>query len=88
MTLADTAVDAISKSGVMTVVWGDGILTEICYDAGIKARHPLHAMQKVLAALANDDRFEAFYIRGTRTRRSRTRRVRAFKLKEEFRTGD
>lgn len=83
MKIADVAVDAIRKSGVMTVVWGDGILTEICYDAGVEARHPLHAMQKVLAALSRDDRFEAFHIRG-HDARGRSRRVRAFKLKDEY----
>jgi hypothetical protein len=83
-TLADTAVRMIKASGLMTVVWGDGILVDICFNAGVPYEHPLHAMQKTLAALAKDERFEAFHIRGNDSR-GRQRRVRAFKLKEAFR---
>lgn len=82
-TIADHAVRIMRECDITIVMWGDGVLTTIGDDAGVKARHPLDVMGAVLAGLSRDKaRFEPCYIRGHDSA-GRSRKVRGFKLKEE-----
>jgi len=86
-TIAAAAVRIMRERDVKIVMWGDGILADIGGAVPVKgdqSTHPLAQMQRVLAALGRDDRFEACKIRG-HDNAGRPRTVRGFELKEASR---
>jgi len=66
-------------------MWGDGLIVDACSHLFKgKNNHPLNVMQAAIDGLAKDDRFKKFKIRGMDAS-ARSRVVRCFELKEEFR---
>lgn len=87
MSIADTAIKLMTRDNRKTIMWGDGLLVDICHEAGVKAHHPIVAMQKVLAALERDHRFTKHMTLG-HDHRARPRRVRSFEIKWQFCSGE
>lgn len=83
MRIADVAERVMRERDLGSVMYGDGVLTDIYsqfHDGRRHGVHPLLAMAKVLNALEWDDRFEKTIIRG-HDRSGKPRPVRCFRLK-------
>lgn len=70
--------------GCYTLMWGDGALCDIAHDAGVTIQHPLNKIDRAIRALEGDKRFIKRRIHGMDSR-GRSRVVRGFELREEFR---
>ena len=57
ITIAELAYWEMRRRGISSVMWGDGLLSDIYGQTG-KSAHPLDAMQRVLVAMGKSNFFE------------------------------
>lgn len=82
--IGDLTIAYMKREECYTLMWGDGALCDIAYDAGVRIDHPLNKIDRSIRALEGDKRFTKMRIHGMDSR-GRARIVRGFNLKEEYR---
>ncbi len=83
--IGDNTIAYMNSVGCYTLMWGDGALCDIAYESGVTIHHPLNKIDRAIRALETDKRFVKMRIHGMDSR-GRSRIVRGFNLREEFRT--
>ena len=82
--IGDNTIAYMKREECYTLMWGDGALCDIAYDSGVTIQHPLNKITRAVRALEGDKRFTKMKINGHDSR-GRSRIVRGFNLREEYR---